>query len=296
MKLPTLLFPALLGYSALSPAAQFTIAGDLQPPGSPQLDAVFPGATVADLNRASGLAGASGDGGYDTFDGYGYYVGSNAGVTNGLSHTRQAIAQTGNIYQWLDTFTNTASGAVSRSVTFSGNLGSDYSTRTERGDQNFLITSDGNARYDPVVAHVLGNNAFAHDHMTRQLSGDSYRVAIDLALAPGESVSVLMYAFAARDMAGGYTQSARDADIALAITTAESLVSNPLGFGLSDAQIASIVNFDGVTAAAALPVPSVTNVPLPAAAWMFMASVLALGAQRRASTHPATGQATFQVA
>ena len=66
--------------------------------------------------------GASFDGGRDAFDTYGVYSGS----LNGLLFARQTEFIAGeNIYRYYDTFYNFTGSAISTSLTFGGDLGSD---------------------------------------------------------------------------------------------------------------------------------------------------------------------------
>jgi len=204
------------------------------------------------------------DGGRDAFDGYG-------GVDNldGLGFHRHTDALEGtNTFRFLDTFTNNTGTAIDTAVRFYGNLGSD-------GNEDILFSNDfymTSCQYattcvgDPVISHVFGNNIFTQNSISASIAGNivNFNIVTNLTLAPGESASLLFFAFLASEEAG--TNHAIDAP--LAISTGANLVANPILTGLTQSEIDSIVNF--------------TVVPIPAAAWLFGSGILGLiGMARR---------------
>lgn len=189
------------------------------------------GGNVQPSNKALGSVWG---GGADTFDAFGWY---NTG-TGGLVLDRQVELLAGNTFRFFDTFTNTGSSAASVTVNFFGNLGSDGSELIGH-DQGGLIVScenDGAGACidDAVVALVSGNNGLGKAAITP----DRYNAAYLLNVAAGQSVSLVNYAFLARDVNGPTA-----GDVALAIATGQALLAAPRLEGLSSAQVARIVNF-----------------------------------------------------
>lgn len=189
------------------------------------------GGNVQPSNKALGSVWG---GGADTFDAFGWY---NSG-TGGLVLDRQVELLGGNTFRFFDTFTNTGSSAASVTVNFFGNLGSDGDELIGY-DQGGLIVScedDGAGACidDAVVALVSGNNGLGKAAITP----DRYNAGYLLNVAAGQSVSLVNFAFLARDVNGP-----TDDDVALAIATGRSLLAAPRFEGLSGAQVARIVNF-----------------------------------------------------
>jgi hypothetical protein len=178
--------------------------------------------------------GAVVDGGNGAFNQFGFY---NQG-TAGLSQTRQVDLLSGNVFRFFDTFTNTGTQALSTTLNFFGNLGSDGDELASTTQGGLIVTcqDDGNGACteDPVLALVSGGNGLGRAAITPQRYDVSYAVT----LAPGASLSLLNFAFLARDVAGPTA-----ADLALAFDTGRSLLSAPRLDGLRAQQIAGIANF-----------------------------------------------------
>lgn len=182
----------------------------------------------------SNWLGSVQDGGYDTFDNFGFF---NTG-TGGLSLTRQVELLDGNVYRFFDTFTNTGTAAITTTVNFFGNLGSDGDelVSVDRGGLIVTCEGDGNGACvdDAVLALVSGNNGLAKASVVP----DRYNAQFALNVAAGQSVSLLNYAFLARDEDGPLAS-----DITLATNTGEALLAAPRTEGLTSEQIGRIVNF-----------------------------------------------------
>lgn len=212
------------------------------------------------------LGGVQG-GGADTFDNFGFY---NRGV-GALTQTRQVELLSGNLFRFLDTFTNTTGARIRTTVNFFGNLGSDGDELVSTDASGLIVScqddGDGQCAEDAVVALIAGDNGLARQSITP----DRYNVSFDLDVAAGQSVSLLNYAFLARDVDGPTA-----ADVTLATDTGRALLRAARVEGLSEAQRASIVNFS----ASALPEP---------ASWvmMILGFGLAGGRLRRRRVQPA---------
>jgi hypothetical protein len=221
-------------------AAQFQAGADIFTGTGTAARYVGVGGNVQPSNQALGSVA---DGGYDTFDNFGFYTGG----TGGLTLSRQVELLSGNVYRFFDTFTNTGTAAISTTVNFFGNLGSDGDELVSTATGGLIVTCQddgtGACTEDAVLALVSGNNGLAQAAITP----DRYNARFALNVAAGQSVSVLNFAFLARDEAGPLAS-----DTALAQTTGAALVAAPRTEGLTDAQVARIVNF----AIPAVPEPS----------------------------------------
>ena len=215
-----------------------------------------PGGTVQPSNQP---LGAVFDGGNGAFDAFGFY---NAG-TSGLTQNRQVDLLTGNVFRFLDTFTNTGTSAIHTTLNFFGNLGSDGDELISYAANGLFVSceddGDGNCVNDPVLALVSGNNGLGQGAITP----DRYNVAFTVDIAPGQSLSLLNFASLASQDFGP-----TPADVALAQSTGLALLDAPRLEGLSADQISTIANFS-----ATVPEPS---------SWALLAiGVAALGWQRR---------------
>jgi hypothetical protein len=230
------------GGASAAEAAQFTTAGDIY--AAAGYASSYTGAGVQN-NARGGVA----DGGRDAFDGYGYYK-----TTGGLTYNRQTeVFAAQNLYRFFDTFTNNTAQAVTRTVTFYGNLGSDSRTKVQASGAGFLVTCEYGVACsgDPVVAAIYGNNGLG----VQSLNGENYSVDYVLHLAPGQSASILNLAFLASSTTG-----TNASDVTLASDRAQALAANPFLDGLTSQQVRQIVNF-GSGQPAAVPEP---------ASWAFM--------------------------
>jgi len=220
-------------WSGSAQAAQYVMTPDIIGPSGYVTAYTGPG-TQGNTN------GAIGDGGRDAFDGYGYFT-----QLGGLTLNRQTetfVDQ--NLVRFFDTLVNTSTETITRTVTFYGNLGSDGSTAMQARGPGYLTTCQGSGSVcsaDPVVSAVYSGNGLGN----QRLEGENYYVDYQLTLAPGESASLLNFAFLTSESTG--TQRS---DVVLGSEWAVAARSNPFITGLSDGQLASVRNFDfNVTAA-----------------------------------------------
>ena len=216
---------------------------------------------------ATDLRGAVSDGGGDAFDYFGYVA--NVGT---LSLNRQTELLSGNIYRFFDTYTNNTQSTINTTVTFVGDLGSDGGTIYSNVNSFRQTSSDGAPPGDPVVGFIWGNNSFA-SAMVRSTgqggnSGANERTAIaaSLNLAVGQTVSLLYYAFLAKDLTD------RSGDLTLALNTVNGLFSNPNFSGLSSQQQAQTLNWGEAR---------VSGVPEPSTAFLTLGGLAALAWMRR---------------
>lgn len=174
------------------------------------------------------------DGGNGAFDAFGFY---NAGVGN-LGQQRQVELLSGNLFRFFDTFTNNGSSTVSTTLNFFGNLGSDGDELVSHVSSGLIVSCEddgfGACGSDPVLALVSGNNGLGQAAITP----DRYNVRFDITLAPGQSLSLLNYAFLASEVNGPTA-----ADLSLALSTGQQLQSQLWLQGLSRQQIDGIANF-----------------------------------------------------
>lgn len=240
---------AVAGLSASLSAAQFPFVADI----NGALDhGVNTGSGISTFSTSNPNQGFIGDGGYDALDGYGYL--SNLGSLTVQRQVDFFAAQ--NTYRWLDVYTNPTASAITRTITFRGDMGSDAATTIRASQPGLLVTSDAGSNgnspttTDPVLAHVAGLTSFSGGSITQSIVNDNtfgnwaddYHLDITLTLAPGESAGILSFLSLVR-VQGPRNGSAFANDISLADATGQNLLTNPILTGLSAAQVASIRNF-----------------------------------------------------
>ncbi|OWQ84374.1 hypothetical protein CDN99_24065 [Roseateles aquatilis] len=217
---------------------------------------VGPGGTVPLTNQALGQVV---DGGNGAFDAFGFY---NAG-TSGLSQMRQVDLLSGNVYRFFDTFTNNGVQSISTRLNFFGNLGSDGDELISDDRSGLIVSCEddgtGVCGYDPVLALVSGNNGLGQASITP----DRYNVGFLVNIAPGQSLSLLNFAFLSSDESGPTAQ-----DVALAQSTGLALLQAPRVEGLSSAQLATVANFN-------------MTVPEPSSWALLLTGIVVLGWQKR---------------
>jgi len=195
-------------------------------------------ATYVGPNGGNGdYRGAVLDGGFDSFDGFGRY----GSFSGDLTLNRRVELLTGNVYRWVDTFTNTGANAILTGVNFNGNLGSDAATAFTTVNAYFQVSTDNCLSCDPVVGFIWGNNVYASTFTRAQFS-DVSSITIPLTLAPGETKSLMFFAFLARED----TNRVLANDVALATNTMNALFAAPNITGLSALEQSQIVNWGTV--------------------------------------------------
>jgi hypothetical protein len=220
----------LLGVSAH--AAQFQATGGIFDGTGYGSSYVGAGGTTPMFNQALGQVIDAGT--HGAFDAFGFYNGG----TEGLSQTRRVELLSGNVFRFFDTFTNNGTQAVNTTLNFFGNLGSDGDELVHHAQGGLIVSCEddytGACGNDPVLALVSGNNGLG----TATISPDRYNVAFTVSVAPGQSVSLLNFAFLASDENGPTAL-----DVSLAQSTGFSLLQAPRVEGLSAAQLATVVNY-----------------------------------------------------
>ena len=241
MKLSYLLAAPLLlcSFVGTASAQQFQADADIETPNG-------------ESNRYIGNDpefGDADDSGRDAFDGYGF-----ARNLRALTLRRQSEFFAGqNLYRFFDTFTNNTARTISTTINFYGELGSDSNTFEVLSEDGLVVScefrDDSCAGNDPVIAHVFSNKNVG----LAALSGDDpddYNALFRLVLQPGQTASLLNFAFLASEEDGTTL-----ADIDLAIARGRALQANPFASGLTAAQRAQTINFD-LAAVAAVPEPA----------------------------------------
>ncbi|TPM38716.1 autotransporter domain-containing protein [Mesorhizobium sp. B2-3-4] len=224
----------------------------------------------------------------DAYDGYGevgFRQGGNI-VTNygGLSVNRQvdvtngpgpgpapttittAFANAGayNAARWTDTITNNTNAPISGSISYFNNLGSDAGTRwvgSSSGNNlattgNLWLTSLGVGQNDPVITHVIGNNAYAlGSQMVHADGSDLPEWQYAVTVAPGQTQTLVLFniltASTAYDPANTAPEIALGAQLANLLTNnGQPISADSLAFnfftGMTVPQLQSVINFDFV--------------------------------------------------
>lgn len=196
------------------------------------------------------------DGGNGAFDAFGFY---NSG-TAGLTQTRQVELLSGNVFRFFDTFTNTSNQAITTTLNFFGNLGSDGDELIQYNQGGLIVSCEddwtGQCGSDPVLALVSGNNGLG----VAAITPDRYNVSFTVSIAPGAALSLLNFAFLSSDENGPTA-----ADVVLAQSTGLDLLNDPRLEGLTEAQLATLANY------------TLNHVPEPSSMVLMLTALAALG-------------------
>jgi len=204
------------------------------------------------------------DGLYDAFDGA-YYLSGYGGLSVERNITTLQDTRT---YRIFDTFTNNTGVNFSGTLQYYTNLGSDGRETTPATTNYSHVTDDLYFGYDPAIAFVFGNNDYASNNVSVNAQLGSVNFLFDFDLAVGQSLSLMNFASLYAD------DSDRSIDFAQAQARAASLVAAPDYRGLTESQVASVLNFDG---------QPTTEVSEPTTFALFGLGLVALGAVRRKS-------------
>jgi hypothetical protein len=193
---------------------------------------------------------------FENFDSYGWICLASsspdclAASTAGLTISRETNEFPGsgsNYFSFLDTFTNSTGSTISGNIVFFGNYafmqGSPAGdTATQVSYTNFLQVVQDSLSELPAMAFVTGNNAWAQNNISFVLNGDSPTYTFSVSLAPGQSISLLQFVVLAATVGSGGNVTP---DLGTVASVAQGLLDNPF-VGLSNSQIAGIVNFSVV--------------------------------------------------
>lgn len=238
-----------------------------------------PGALSEASANGHGTAGTpiTGSTANDAYDGYGgiglegmthfggLTVNRNVQVTHGPSNATTMIttpftdAGVANAVRWVDTFTNNTGAAVTGTLAWANNLGSDSRTTwvAVGPNNNYLISTDSNSS-DPVITHIFGNNTYtATEVVLDYTAGDDNPIwKFPISVAPGETVRLVVFNVLTADIATfGTTLDSKAGDIALGEQLAQLITNNgnPLPInsafftGLTAEEILTIKNFTFAT-------------------------------------------------
>jgi uncharacterized protein with beta-barrel porin domain len=200
------------------------------------------------------VTGVQANDAYDGYGGIGLRQGGNIVVNfAGLTVTRAVDATHGNgggatpitasftnggvanAARWVDTFTNNTNATISGSAAYFNNLGSDNNTRWVGSSSGNDLSATGNRWLtsiqqgppsDPVITHVLGNNAFTTTtaQMLHSDGSDRPEWQYPITVNPGQTKTVILFNVLTADL--NYGASTVAADIALGAQLANLITNN----------------------------------------------------------------------
>lgn len=195
--------------------------------------------------------GAIKNGGMDAFDIFGYWS-----RYDGLDINRQVDVLDGNVYRFVDTFTNNNNFTADLTMRFKGTFGSGYFTQVESQTDTSIVVHDG-GQETPVIGYSWGNNDWVAENTSFTMNRGAITNLFDIVLEPLEAMTVVQFISTSRadaeyevDRYGRheiYDSSVWAYDIAPHVGnvngTLAALMSSPNYTGLSDHQLDTIVNF-----------------------------------------------------
>jgi hypothetical protein len=225
-------------------------------------------AIIGTSSISGGVGDADGSVVNDAYDGWGALYGTTnasnpyaagaayATAFNGLTGLRQTesfqanAALPNNSVRWVDSFTNTTGATITANIAFSGNLGSDNNTRIITRRDGFIVTAQApngaGISTDPVILHLYGNNAYTTNSVVvNAVDGDDNPSFVyPITVAPGQTVSIMVFNVLFGDQARGVDANSFAADVALANAFGEVFINSPVFDGMTADQIASLVNWN----------------------------------------------------
>jgi hypothetical protein len=215
--------------------------------------------------------------GSTTFQGTGAAPGPTSGITQPFSD-----AGVPNAVRVIDSFTNNTNAAITGTVSYNNNLGSDSNTRynTQGSGNRYLVSnqygvplSNGEGPTDPTVTSVFGNSGAASNPTLTFANGNTNETSsYTITVQPGQTVRLVTFGVVTGDVnrQGARTDANADGvpdevvgDIARGRSIAESITNggnpipanSPFFSGISQADRATIANFR-FAAPAADPAPA----------------------------------------
>jgi autotransporter-associated beta strand protein len=177
-----------------------------------------------------------------------------------------ANAGVANAARWVDTISNKTGSSISSSVAYFNNLGSDSQTRwvgSSSGNNlsttgNLWLTSDqNNIPADPVITHVLGNNAYTKTvaQMIHADGSDRPEWQYPVTVAPGQTKIVVLFNVLTAGL--NYDPTNPTPEIKLGAQLANLITNNgapiaadsvPFAFftGMTRDQLMEVINFNFV--------------------------------------------------
>jgi outer membrane autotransporter protein len=253
--------------------------GHLAPPA-------FPGAFATTSSGPGAISEANGDGvgvtghtANDTYDGYGGVGLVGQDNFGGLTVTRQVDVTHGgsgattpittsfvnagvpNAARWVETITNNTGSTITGTFAYFTNLGSDANTHwyvcptgctTSKGNSYLVSGPSDNTQDDPIITHILGNNAYTQTQVTPHYANgnDNPEWDYSISVAPGQTVRIVLFNVVTAGL--NYDPNNRTPEIELGQQLADLIINNnqPLLFsspfftGLTQSELQTVLNFD----------------------------------------------------
>ena len=217
--------------------------------------------------------------GSTTFQGTGAAPGPTSAITQPFSD-----AGVPNAVRVIDSFTNNTNAAITGTVTYRNNLGSDSSTRydTQGSGNRYLVSNQslaGASPTDPTITGVFGNTgAAANPALTFANGNDNEVSSYNITVQPGQTVRLVTFGVVTGDVnrQGARTDANNDGvpdevvgDIARGRSIAENITNggnpiptnSPFFAGISQEDRATIANFRFTAPTPTSPTPPANNAP-----------------------------------
>ena len=215
----------------------------------------------------------------DAYDGYGAVGLVGKDNFGGLTVTRQVDVTHGgsgaatpittafdnagvpNAARWVETITNNTSSTITGTFAYFNNLGSDNATHwyvcptgcaTSKGNYFLVSAPSDNTQSDPVITHILGNNAYTQSQVTPIYANGNDRPQwnYNISVAPGQTVRIVLFNVLTAGL--NYDPNDRTPEIQLGEQLADLIINNnqpipynsPFFTGLTQSQMQTVLNFD----------------------------------------------------